>query len=218
MNLLLHLHKDKLDSLGYDTVYLEKPVADLWKNIDWKNILEKPPANLSKTTYQELQLLSRLTKNRNETEENLVRNIDQDIDSPFELLCNSYNVKYPKREIEELYHLIRPILQNVKGYYNRARPAQLATYFDTKIDVIVTNTHHTASYPSGHTVYASMVSRIIQKTNPMVSKSKLNNLVDQTALARILQGVHYPSDNAASIKFTNILFDHLYPKLTKSLT
>lgn len=209
MNLLLHLHKDKLDSLGYDTVYLEKPVADLWKNIDWKNILEKPPANLSKTTYQELQLLSRITKNRNETEENLVRSIDQDMDSPFELLCNSYNVEYPKTEIEELYHLIRPILQNVKGYYNRARPAQLAPYFDTKIDVIVTNTHHTASYPSGHTVYSKLVSLIIKSKYPQIDQNKLDNIVNNTAKARMLQGVHYPSDNKASLVFSTALFNYL---------
>lgn len=209
MNLLLHLHKDKLDSLGYDTVYLEKPVADLWKNIDWKNILEKPPANLSKTTYQELQLLSRLTNNRNETEENLVRNIDQDMDSPFELLCNSYNVEYPKTEIEELYHLIRPILQNVKGYYNRPRPAQLAPYFDIKIDVIVTNTHHTASYPSGHTVYSKLVSLILKSKYSQIDQNKLDNIVNTTAKARMLQGVHYSSDNKSSLVFSTILFNYL---------
>lgn len=209
MNLLLHLHKDKLDSLGYDTVYLEKPVADLWKHIDWKNILEKPPSNLSKTTYQELQLVSRLTKNRNEIEENLVRNIDQDMDSPFELLCNSYNVKYPKIEIEELYHLIRPILQNVKAYYNRARPAQLAPYFDTKIDVIVTKTHHSASYPSGHTVYSKLVSLILKSKYPQIDQNKLDNIVNNTARARMLQGVHYPSDNKASLVFSTALFNYL---------
>jgi hypothetical protein len=102
---------------------------------------------------------------------------------------------------------------NVKNLYNRARPLQLANFFGIEIDTIITDTIHTASYPSGHTVYASMVSRIIQKTSPSIPKQKLNNLVDQTALARILQGVHYPSDNAASIKFTNVLFKHLYPKL-----
>lgn len=117
-----------------------------------------------------------------------------------------------------MYSIIKSILMNVKDLYNRARLLQLANFFGIKINTIITDTIHTASYPSGHTVYASMVSRIIQKTNPIVSKSRLNNFVNQTVLAIILQGVHYPSGNAAPIKFTNILFDHLYPKLTKSLT
>jgi hypothetical protein len=213
MNPLFHLHKDKIDSLGYDSIYLEKPIPNIAQDIDWKNILENPPANISKTTFQELQLLSRLTKNRTEDQTQLALNIDKDMDTPFELLCQSYGVNYPKSLIDEFYDIVRPILLNTKAYYNRPRPNQLAPYFGSKIDVIVTNTHHTASYPSGHTVYASTVSRIIQKTSPSIPKQKLNNLVDQTALARILQGVHYPSDNAASIKFTNVLFKHLYPKL-----
>jgi len=209
MNLLLYLHKDKLDSLGYDTVYLEKIVPDFWKNIDWKNILQSPPSNLSKTTYQELELLSRLTKNRTSKEEKLVYDIDKDMDSPFELLCKSYSVDYPKTEIEELYHLIRPILLNVKGYYNRPRPNQLASYFGLKIDVIVTDTHHTASYPSGHTVYSKLVSLILKDRYNQIDQSKLDNIVNQTTKARMLQGVHYPSDCDASLIFSTCLFNQL---------
>lgn len=209
MNLLLQLHKDKLDSLGYDTIYLEKPVADFWENLDWKNILQPPPSNLSKTTYQELELLSRLTKNRTSQEEKLVYNIDKDMDSPFELLCKSYDVQYPKTEIEELYHLIRPILQNVKGYYNRARPNQLAPYFGFKINVIVTDTHHSASYPSGHTVYTKLVSLILKDKYSQIDQAKLDNIVNQTKKARMLQGVHYPSDCDASLIFSTSLFNQL---------
>lgn len=209
MNLLLYLHKDQLNSLGYDTVYLEKPVPDIFKNIDWKNILKNPPSNLSKTTYQELQLLSRLTKNRSKEEIELVTNIDQNIDIPFGLLCDRYGIEYPKNRIKEYYKLIKPILLNVKAYYNRARPNQLAPYFGLKINVIVTDTHHTASYPSGHTVYANLASLLLKKYHPQIDKAKLDNIVDNTAKARMLQGVHYPSDNEASLVLSNFLFNQL---------
>lgn len=213
MNLLLHLHKDKLDSLGYDTIYLEKPVADFWKNVDWKNILDPPPSNLSKTTLKELQLLSRLTVNRTKEEENLVRRIDVDMDTPFELLCKSYGVVYPKNLIEENYHLIRPILLNIKGFYNRPRPNQLASYFDLKINIIVTDTHHTAAYPSGHTVYSKLVSLILKEKYNQIDQNKLDNIVNQTAQARLLQGVHYPSDNEASLILSTFLFNKLKGQL-----
>lgn len=209
MNLLLHLHKDQLDSLGYDTVYLEKPVADIFKNINWKNILKNPPSNLSKTTYQELELLSRLTKNRSKKEIEVVTNIDQDIDAPFELLCNRYGVEYPKNRIKEYYKLIRPIILNIKGLYNRPRPNQLAQYFGFKIDVIVTDTHHTASYPSGHTVYASLSALVLKNYYPQMDQFKLDNIVNNTAKARMLQGVHYPSDNEASLVLSTFLFNQL---------
>jgi hypothetical protein len=209
MNILLNLHKDKLNSLGYDSLYLEKPVANFWKNIDWKNILDPPPANLSKTTFQELELLSRITKNRTKDEENLVHQIDKDMDTPFELLCKSYGVSYPKTLIEENYHLIRPILLNIKGLHNRPRPNQLASYFGLKINVIVTDTHHTAAYPSGHTVYSKLVSLILKNRYNQIDQSKLDNIVNQTATARLLQGVHYPSDNKASLILATFLFNKL---------
>lgn len=209
-------NKDLLD-LKFDSVFTEQPVPDI-VDIDWKNILKSPPSNDSQLTYKELLFVAKKTLSRSDKEVELVYKIDQDIDSRFINLLETYNIDYPIQIITEMYSIIKPILMNVKGLYNRARPLQLANFFGIKMNTIITDTIHTASYPSGHTVYASMVSRIIQKTNPSVSKQKLNNLVDQTALARILQGVHYPSDNAASIEFTNILFDHLYPKLTKSLT
>jgi membrane-associated phospholipid phosphatase len=102
---------------------------------------------------------------------------------------------------------------NVKNLYNRARPLQLAKFFGIEMDTIITNTINTASYPSGHTVYASMIANIIQKLYPEIPKYQTTNLVDQTGLARILQGVHFPSDNQASIKFSNTLVSYLYSKL-----
>jgi hypothetical protein len=209
MNILHLLHKDKLDSLGYDSIYLEKPIPNIAQDIDWKNILENPPANISKTTLQELQLLSRLTIGRTEDQKRLVLNIDKDMDTPFELLCKSYGVNYPKSLIDAFYDIVRPILLNTKAYYNRPRPNQLSEYFNLKIDVIVTDTHHTASYPSGHTVYTKLVSLILKSKHPQIDQNKLDNIVNTTAKARMLQGVHYPSDNQASLVFSTALFNYL---------
>lgn len=209
MNLLYHLHKDQLESLGYDSVYLETPIADVCKHIDWKNILQQPPSNLSRTTFQELELLSRLTKNRTNEEIELVYNIDKDMDTPYELLCQSYSIEYPKTHIEEFYHLIRPILKNTKAYYNRPRPNQLAKYLDIDIQIILTDTHHSASYPSGHTVYSKLVSLILKDKYNQIDQSRLDNIVNQTTKARMLQGVHYPSDCDASLIFSTFLFNQL---------
>jgi hypothetical protein len=207
MYILNYLHKNKLESLGYDTIFLEQPVPNIYKNINWKNILLPPPSNLSKITYRELQLLSQLTQSRTQKDIQLVYNIDKDMDTPFELLCKSYEVEYPRADIKAFYDLIRPILLNVKGYYNRPRPAQLAKYLNIPIDVIVTDTHHTASYPSGHTVYSKLSSLILKDRYSQIDQTKLDNIVNIVKRARMLQGVHYPSDCDASLLFTTVLFN-----------
>jgi hypothetical protein len=202
----------EIESLSYDTVYTEQPVANI-VDFDWKKILEAPPSNISKDTFLELQLVSRSTLNRTLEDTKLVEIIDQDPDSIFIDLLKQYNLEYPTSQISAFYNIIKPILFNVKSLWNRPRPAQLAKYYDLNIDVIVTDTHHTAAYPSGHTVYSSLVAHIIEDYYPTIDKQKLDSLVKDTGKARILQGVHYPSDNVASIKLTKFLFNKLKKRI-----
>jgi|688.fasta_scaffold248333_3 hypothetical protein len=202
----------EIELLGYGTEYIEQPVPDI-VDFDWKKILEAPPPNTSKETFLELQLVSRSTLNRTLEETKLVEIIDQDTDSVFIELLNQYGLEYPQPKILEFYNIIKPIVLNVKSLWNRPRPSQLAKYYDLNIDVIVTDTHHTAAYPSGHTVYSSLVAHIIEYYYPTVNKQKLDSLVKDTGKARILQGVHYPSDNLASIKLTKFLFNKLKERI-----
>jgi hypothetical protein len=202
----------EIESLGYSTTYIEQPVPNI-ADFDWKKILEAPPSNMSKETFLELQLISRATLQRTSEDTKLVEIIDQDTDSVFIELLNQYGLEYPQSKILEFYSIIKPIILNIKSLWNRPRPAQLAKYYDLNIDVIVTDTHHTAAYPSGHTVYSSLISHIIQYYYPTVDKKKLESLVKDTEKARILQGVHYPSDNLASIKLTKFLFNKLKERI-----
>jgi len=214
MNLAYLLTKDKIDSIGYETVYLEKPVSKII-DFDWKNILQPPPKNTSETTLQELLLISRSTQRRSKKDLELVHNVDQDLDQPFILLLKKYNINYPNNYINLFYDVVYPVLINTKNYWNRPRPNQLAKYFNIDIDVILTDTHHTASYPSGHTVYTSLVANILKDLFPRISQTELDNIVLETARARVLQGVHYPTDNKASLLFSKNIFNKLNPKLRK---
>jgi hypothetical protein len=216
MNPFLILHKDKIDSIGYDTVYLEKPVSHLI-DFDWKKILKPPALNSSKETLKELSIVSTATKNRTSKDIELVHNVDIDMDTPYILLLKKYNLKYPQNYINLFYDIVKPVLLNIKGYWNRARPKQLAEFYNIDIDIILTDTHHTAAYPSGHTVYSSLVSNILKDIYPQIDKKELDHIVNETAKARVLQGVHYPTDNEASIIFTNFLFNKLDKKLRKYL-
>ena len=211
-NLNSLLQFSKIESLGYNTIYLEKPLPDII-DFNWKTILNKPPSNTSSSTINELKLLSSETSKRTVSDIALVHLIDQDLDYYFIQLTKSYNIKYPEELINNFYSVVRPLILNVKMLFNRPRPFQLAKFYNINIDVIETDTHHTASYPSGHTVYSSLVSNILKDKYPRISPKKLDNIVNLTAKARVLQGVHFPSDNKASIQFTNSVYKKLKDKI-----
>jgi hypothetical protein len=205
-----------IDSIGYETVYLEQPISKLI-DFDWKKILQAPPRNSNQTTKNELIFISKNTKERTYQDIELIHNVDTDLDKPYELLCKKYRVKYPYNYISLFYDIVLPVLLNTKKYWNRARPKQLAELYNIDIRVILTDTHHTAAYPSGHTVYSKLVANILHFIYPQIKQTELDNIVLQTARARVMQGVHYPTDNKASLIFSNFLFDNLNPKLRKYL-
>ena len=206
------LHK-KIQDLTYDTVFTEKPMSDL-VDFDYQKILDPPPENTSSQTQKELQVVSYATLHRNSKDILLIDRMDVDMDGYYIDFLNARKLYYPQRYINLFYDVVEPVLMNAKSFWNRPRPSQLAKVYDIPIRVVVTDTIHTASYPSGHTVYSKLVSNILSDIYPQFSKS-FDKIAQKTAEARVKQGVHYPSDNAASIKFSNYIYNKLEPKLRK---
>lgn len=211
MNLNLILKRNKIESLTYNSSLVERPMAAL-VDFDYKKILEKPPENTSVAVQKELKLIAYETANRRKQDYDLIYRMDQDMDSFFEDFLKSRGFPYPQSYINKFYSIVEPILMNTKNYWNRPRPSQLAMFYDIKIDRIVTNTINTASYPSGHTVYSQLVANILSDIYPSLS-NELNDIAQLTGMARVKQGVHYPSDNKASIIFSNYVFLKLKNKL-----
>lgn len=211
-NITRLLLSQTINSLTYSTVYVELPVPDITRFIDWKNILTNPPLNSSKTTLKELETISKFTNNISKNDLKLIYDIDSNIDSFFVALLHKYNLTYPYAYISEWYSVISPILKNIKYFWNRPRPYQLAEYYNIPINMIVTDTIDTPAYPSGHTVYSSLVSHILKDMYPQINILELNNIVNQTSIARIKQGVHYPSDTKAGNILANYLFNNLKQK------
>lgn len=213
MNLHQLLNHKKIVELQYDGIYTELPVPDII-DFDWKTLIDKPPDNDSSITIRELELISKLTLSRTKEQENLVIDVDQNTDEIFKnFIQKNYSIrKYPQEEIDQLYKIIKPIILNLKSLWNRPRPYQLAKLYGLNIDVINTDTHHTGSYPSGHTVYGNIVAEVLLKKYPKIQKKDLYNLVYLVAEARVLQGVHYPTDNKASLKLSKYILNKLMEK------
>ena len=178
--------------------------------IDYKNVLPNPPENDSEHTKKEIAHLSYITKNLSADQIKFVISIDEDPLNVFLPLLSMYNIpKEPAiKEIESIWNLCVPVIMNLKWKYNRARPYQIAEYLGYKINVLETKSHKTPAYPSGHTALAAIGGYYLSDKYPEFS-SEIFAAVNKAGLARELQGVHYPSDNEASMVIAGALWQDI---------
>lgn len=197
-----------IDNIKYTTnIVQDEPIASLI-NFNYKSILDSPAKNSSVSTLEELIYISKMTNSRTNRDIKFVTKIDKNPASLIIDFCHNKNIIFPKSDLNDLYQIIKPLILNTKYYFNRARPYQLAKFYGLTINIIETDTHHTPSYPSGHTVYARLAANLVLKSNPEF-QYELDLIVNKSAHARVLQGVHYPSDNKASVIFTDYIFKKL---------
>lgn len=193
--------------------YIKSPYANVKfpeiGDIDLFGIVDPPFSNSSEETLMEIKSISSKTRNRTTKQTGLVKDVDDDPLLLFYPIIKKLELDFDQKLFSNIYNnCLSAIVDHLKYFYNRPRPFQLADIFGIDIDRIITKTHHTPSYPSGHTMYACLASEILISDYPQ-HRSKLEVPVRQTGLARVLQGVHYPSDNAASIKIVKTIFPNL---------
>jgi acid phosphatase (class A) len=199
------INTTNIDNIKYTTEIVEDQKISQVIDFDYKSILDSPTKNSSISTLEELIYISKITHNRTDKDIEFVNKIDKNPATLVIDFCKNKNIIFPKTDFDDLYTIIKPLILNTKYYFNRARPYQLAKFYGLTINIVETDTHQTPSYPSGHTVYARLAANFILKSNPEF-KYELDQIVDKSAYARVLQGVHYPSDNKASIIFTDYIF------------
>ena len=122
----------------------------------------------------------------------------------------------PKEDFEKIWKISEPIVMNLKHKFNRPRPKQLGDLLDYNINVTESKTHKTPAYPSGHTVYAAMGAYLFSDMYPRHS-SEFFKMIGLAGLARCLQGVHYPSDNEASMVISAAIWQDVRYKLFPNL-
>ena len=199
-------------STGKDFEYWKKNPYQLIEgsvlDIDWKNLLPEPPPNRSEQTKSELRQVQDASTNRTDSEIKLVYEVDKDPALIFVPFLQDNSLVYPEEEIGTYWSVLYPIVMNLKWLHNRARPYQLGPKYGMEIDYIRTDTHHTPSYPSGHTSYGHLVALVLSEKYPEYAEN-FQTFSDQTGEARVLQGVHYPLDNAAAVKLTNSIWKEI---------
>jgi hypothetical protein len=121
---------DKIKSV----VYTNEPIPDekrkhilysktkgLLKDFNYNRFKEIPfPTNNSMQTYSELLFLRDLPQ-----DEEFVK-VNDDIEVVFRKVCKEHNIEYPEKLVNELFFASLGIILDLKYYYNRPRPSQLA--------------------------------------------------------------------------------------------
>lgn len=204
-----------LDSIKYT----EK--TRTWKvskqiTIDWEGVLPEPPSNTSKETKKELEYLQTLTSNLSIASKNLIYLVDKEPLDLFKPIFKKLNKEMPVKDFKKAYNIIDPIIMNLKHKFNRPRPKQLCDVMDFNINVTETKSHKTPAYPSGHTAYAAIAAYLFADMYPQYS-SDFFQMIGVAGLARCLQGVHYPSDNEASMVITGAVWQDIRYKLFPEL-
>jgi membrane-associated phospholipid phosphatase len=87
-----------------------------------------------------------------------------------------------------------PFIVKVKWHYNRARPFQVMPLLGhVDFTTMESTTAHSPSYPSGHTIQASVVAGLAARSYPS-KRAALTEAVDWVSQTRMMGGWHWPSD------------------------
>lgn len=107
-----------------------------------------------------------------------------------------------KSDYKDLIHDVNYYAITLKMKYNRPRPYQVSD----KIESTKTTTDDTPAFPSGHSMLAHALEKVLSKKYPN-KKKELKQMADKISLSRMQMGSHYPSDIEAGKKIGYIIGD-----------
>jgi hypothetical protein len=164
-------------------------------NIPW----EAPPKNNSLIAAAELKHLQELQERWTQHDFlSLVNAADEDLEGVYRTLMGEYGVSYDGY-YEQLFDDLSTLTIRMKIEYNRMRPYQLANILNVPMYPMNSESAHSASYPSGHTLQSYVVSEMLAEQVPEMAEDA-RGMASAVALSRKIGGWHYPSDNAYSKK------------------
>ena len=207
----------RFGSLSEDKEEIAK-TASVLIPLDVEDIKHHPyRANNSTQVRSELKYIAHIVENE-PMEEAERKVLDKDFLSLLFDYAEENGLRYNRKSIKDLTQDLGHLVLRLKKAYNRPRPAQLSSYHNIDISPTEeiqngTGTAMSPSYPSGHTAQAYLAAEIIAQDNPF-HRDPLLEIANRVALARIKEGVHFPSDN----EFSKILIrNYVLPSLEKKV-
>ena len=207
--------KEQLRSIKYTDNPKTWDVSDKI-TIAWDNILPDPPSNDSDVTKKELVYLSELTRNRSNSQVELIKLVDKEPNDLYHKTLKRLNLEFPQDIFDKSWNILKNIIKNLKHQHNRPRPYQISDKYGIAINLLDSKTAKTPAYPSGHTAYAALGAYILAAKYPAHSEHFFDK-VSTAGMARMLMGVHYPSDNEASMIIAGAVWEDIRYKLFPEL-
>jgi len=209
-DIIVNKKQSNLDNLVYKNYIHKSRPTELESYLPFKyiDLIDCPPSNSSDITKAEIQHLIKETSNIPLNIKETILLIDEDPLIIYKTILKKYSLPFPQNKFDTLYALLYEIVSDLKILFNRPRPNQIAEFYNLNIDVIHTGTHHTPAYPSGHVAYAALAEQLLTVEFPHL-KDELAEATRKVMLARVKQGVHFPSDNDASVLLVKNLFNDL---------
>ena len=162
----------------------------------------KYPSDFSLKTLSEIKKLKNTPVNTA-----YVKRYDN-INLVFKKLFNNRKRVYPEDLVKELINHSHPIILKLKNYHGRKRPYLLSKNFNINLDYTNLKSAKTASFPSGHSTQAKLISLVLSDMYPEM-KPEFVKASDHVSKSRLVGRVHYESDKNFGEQLGEAMYNHL---------
>lgn len=188
--------QDQLKPAKYSEIKIFK---DGWQSIQ----LPSPPPDKT-----EIDKVIAICHNASDQDKAEYQNCDKDASYYIKEHLSKNSLQFSEDVIEYIEDQLVPIVRHYKNHFNRARPYQVAAFYNKELRRFKTGTAETPSYPSGHTVQPMVVALHYAKKYPE-HKGDLIKAAQICGYGRVIAGLHYPSDYNAGVQLAEKLMEYI---------
>ncbi len=195
--------KIQLNKLKFDGKHKKVDLDELGKLFDTKCLNElnvpNPPKNDSDVTLKEVKDIIKIRSNLSEFKKKAYQVTDKDPVYFIKDYMDEHGLDYSEEVMNNLMASSKHIGRHFKNKFNRPRPRQIVDALGLDMKHFETDTTTSPSYPSNHSLQSEIVGRYYAKKHPDHAEEIMSN-ARISGQGRIDAGVHYPSDDAVSMK------------------
>ena len=186
------LKKKYQDTIQKNDVFMVKfQETGVMENL--KNLV--PPSD--QESLEEIHYLLGRMKSLTKDQINFAQDSEAKEVEMYEEFLRSVGIETSSKDIDAIFDFTNPVMYYFKGYFDRARPKQLAEKNGIEYVIPIEDEADHPSYPSGHYFDSLMISHIFSKITPN-KKNEISNFCRRMGESRNDVGLHYLSDNEFS--------------------
>jgi len=178
-----------------------------FKDFDYSEFKNnKPPNDNSHHTMLEVKELNKIPMDKG-----FVKKYDN-IEKAFKELAVRKNLKdYDETTAAELIAESAPIILDLKNYFNRPRPKNVASKMNISMDDVEMDSMKTMSYPSGHSAQAFLIAGVLGDQYPS-KRDDFKKLAKKISYSRRVAHAHYKTDSNFGELLGKSMYKHIKNK------